>query len=159
MRRRNSSQIKAKGFLRLSIWAQKSHWLCDLCKSHGVWRSHGHKSSKWPMFAKLPGHDHHIRAEGKRALGTGFNASHPVTHALSHLSVYPSLGWPWTCSALSRHCESEPGALIGKQGDVRAWPSTRPGWEKSQTITSVQTLVLNIHFGLLHLQHVKQHSG
>lgn len=99
----------------------------------------------------------HVRAEGKRELGIGFNAPHLVTHAPPHLSVYPSLGWPWTCSDLPRHCESEPGALIEKQ--VRAWPNTRPEWEKSQAITSVQTLELNIHLGLFHLQHVKQHSG
>lgn len=54
-------------------------------------------------------------------------------------SVYPSLGWPWICSDLPRHYESEPGTLIEKQVLVRAWPNTRPGWEKSQTITSVQT--------------------
>lgn len=76
-------------------------------------------------------------------------------------SVYPSLSWPWICSDLPRHCESDPGTLIEKQVHVRAWPNTRPGWEKSQTIPvcSLCKLELNIHFGLLCLQHVKQHSG
>lgn len=122
-------KLKPKGF-SCQGYEPKSLSDCVTCTNLMVFEGPMATSpASGPVFAQLPGHDHHTRAEGKRAQGIGFNASH---HALPHLSTAccPACRFSWGSLGMFELSLSIPGLALNLLRSaqalwIRSWNSDR----------------------------------